>query len=373
MILDAASDLFYRNGYANVGMGDVAEAVAIGPSALYRHFRGKQEMLATVLGDAVAKVDLALVEAAANPSSNVAGVLAATALEGRTGGLLRRRESRHLSTEARADHRRDARRIVAQLGDLIHIRRPELTSRDADLLARCALSAANSISFHTLALPEAEFTALLTELIASVIDADLPAGEAVPRPEQTGTWSVARSRQESILIEATTLFAEDGFSGVSMEDIGARVGIAGPSIYNHFASKTDILSAAMTRGGEWLRMDMIRALASATDPRDGVLRLLHSYCEFVFANPHLVQILVSESVHLPDPDANRAVQREYIAEWVQLMRDVHPSMDAVRARIRVQAAQTMMNDAALTRHTREYPGIAVALESIGAGLLGITD
>ncbi len=354
-------------------MGDVAEAVAIGPSALYRHFRGKQELLATVLGGAVAELEHALVAAAANPSSDVAGVLAAAALEGRTGGLLRRRESRHLSAEARADHRRDARRIVAQLGDAIQVRRPDLTSREVDLLARCALSVANSISFHTLVLPEPEFTALLTDLIASVIDAELPAGDAVPHPEPTGTWTVARSRRESILIEATTLFAEDGFSGVSMEDIGARVGIAGPSIYNHFASKTDILSAAMTRGSEWLRMDMTRALSSARDPRDGLVRLLHSYCEFVFENPHLVQILVSESVHLPDPAANRAVQREYIAEWVQLMRGVHPSLDAVRARIRVQAAQTMMNDAALTRHAREYPGIAVALESIGAGLLGIAD
>ena len=52
LIIDAATDLFCRRGYANVAMGDVAEAVAIGPSALYRHFRGKQDLLATVVGAA---------------------------------------------------------------------------------------------------------------------------------------------------------------------------------------------------------------------------------------------------------------------------------------------------------------------------------
>ena len=49
LIIDAPTDSFSRKGYANVAMGDVAEAAAIGPSALYRHFRGKQDLLATVV------------------------------------------------------------------------------------------------------------------------------------------------------------------------------------------------------------------------------------------------------------------------------------------------------------------------------------
>ncbi len=53
LIIAAAADLFSRRGYAGVGMGDVAEAVAIGPSALYRHFRGKQDLLAAVVGGAL--------------------------------------------------------------------------------------------------------------------------------------------------------------------------------------------------------------------------------------------------------------------------------------------------------------------------------
>ena len=56
------------------------------------------------------------------------------------------------------------------------------------------------------------------------------------------------SRRESILTEATKLIATHGYPGVSTEDIGASVGISGPSVYNHFPAKSDILAAAMLRG-----------------------------------------------------------------------------------------------------------------------------
>lgn len=375
LIIDAAADLFYREGYANVGMGDVAEAVAIGPSALYRHFRGKQDLLATVVGDALNKIEDVMTVAQSERSPDIATALAAAVLEHRGVGVLWRREARNLPADERTKFRADAERIGKRCAELIQTRRPGLGPASADLLTWCALAVANSVSFHSLSLPEPEFTGLLSELISSVIDTPLPApDQCLVRVENVGTLTV-RSRRESILTEATTLFAKNGFAGVSMEDIGARVGIAGPSIYNHFPGKADILAAAMLRGDEWLRMDMNRAFAHATDPQDGLHRLLRSYCSFVFENPHLVQILVSESGHLPEPERQRTrgAQYAYIAEWVHLLRQVHPEWDAVRARIRVQAAQTMMNDIALTPHVRRYPNVDSALTTIGSELLAISD
>jgi AcrR family transcriptional regulator len=77
LIIDAATDLFSRKGYANVAMGDVAEAVAIGPSALYRHFRGKQDLLATVVEAALATLDDAFTAAEDERLSDVSQALAA--------------------------------------------------------------------------------------------------------------------------------------------------------------------------------------------------------------------------------------------------------------------------------------------------------
>lgn len=375
LIIDAAADLFYREGYANVGMGDVAEAVAIGRSALYRHFRGKQDLLATVVGDALNKIEDVMTVAQSERSPDIATALAVAVLEHRGVGVLWRREARNLPADDRTKFRAEAERIGKRCAELIQTRRPELGPVSADLLTWCALAVANSVSFHSLSLPEPEFTTLLSELISSVVDTPLPPpDQCLVRVENVGTLTV-RSRRESILTEATNLFAKNGFAGVSMEDIGARVGIAGPSIYNHFPGKADILAAAMLRGDEWLRMDMNRAFAHATNPQDGLHRLLRSYCSFVFENPHLVQILVSEAVHLPEPERQRTrgAQHAYIAEWVHLLRQVHPEWDAVRARIRVQAAQTMMNDIALTSHVRRYPNVDSALTTIGSELLAISD
>ena len=77
LIIDAATDLFSRKGYANVAMGDVAEAVAIGPSALYRHFRGKQDLLATVVEAALDTLDDAFTAAEDERLSDVSQALAA--------------------------------------------------------------------------------------------------------------------------------------------------------------------------------------------------------------------------------------------------------------------------------------------------------
>jgi len=231
------------------------------------------------------------------------------------------------------------------------------------------------VSLHSLVLPEPEFTTLLGGLITTVVDAPIRLPPSAPTQSPKTRTLRTQSRREAILTGATKLFAAKGFAGVSTEDIGGRVGISGPSVYNHFAAKSDILVAAMLRGDEWLRMDMHRAFAAASDPRDGLNRLLGSYCAFVLDNPHLIQVLVSEAGHLPEPERHRtrAAQYAYIAEWVSLVREVQPQWDAVRARIRVQAVQTMMNDIALTPKLRTHPGVVSALVTIGTELLATAD
>src|SRR6202008_4056999 len=115
-----------------------------------------------------------------------------------------------------------------------------------------------------------EFTTLLGGLIATVTDA--PIHLAPSPPTQTAETRLLRTQsgREAILTEATKLFAAKEFAGVSIEDIGGSVGISGPSVYNHFAAKSDILVAAVFRGDEWLRMDMHRAFTQAADARDGL-------------------------------------------------------------------------------------------------------
>ena len=53
-------------------------------------------------------------------------------------------------------------------------------------------------------------------------------------------------RLEHLVREATRLFQEFGYRNVSMEQIGATVGLTGPALYRHFPSKQDILAQALT-------------------------------------------------------------------------------------------------------------------------------
>ncbi len=72
-----------------------------------------------------------------------------------------------------------------------------------------------------------------------ILESGLPLGEI---PEPQGRGSETKNR---ILDTSITLFAERGFEACTMRDIAAAVGIKAPAIYNHYASKDDVLAAAM--------------------------------------------------------------------------------------------------------------------------------
>ena len=50
------------------------------------------------------------------------------------------------------------------------------------------------------------------------------------------------TRRDQILDTAARLFAQRGFHGVSIADLGAACGISGPALYKHFAGKESILA-----------------------------------------------------------------------------------------------------------------------------------
>lgn len=52
-ILDAAAALFYEKGFHGVGVDEIGERVGISGPALYRHFAGKDEILATLFNEAM--------------------------------------------------------------------------------------------------------------------------------------------------------------------------------------------------------------------------------------------------------------------------------------------------------------------------------
>ncbi|MFF2085380.1 TetR/AcrR family transcriptional regulator [Nocardia sp. NPDC058176] len=369
LILSAAAQLFRRDGYPKVGMKDIADAVAVAPSSLYHHFPTKNDLLEAVVSDALTTAEQILLDALDRPGDDFIAELASRVSDARAIGVLWRRESRHLSDDTRHVLRSQIQRIGAALAALIHRDRPELDSTQADFLAWAVLAVVTSVSFHNIDTPPE----LIEPLMRNAATAEVPPLQRIPSVTVAPRpwWP---SRREQILATATQLFAAHGFTGVSLEDIGAAIGITGPSIYNHFATKAEILSAAMMRGNEILRADLYRAFEHSISPIDALTRLIDSYREFAMTHGDIIELLVSEVDQLPDAERSqsRAAQHAYITEWVGVLRQVLERADESDARIRVQAILFTINDIATTSHLR-LKGADRAITSLALRLAGTAD
>src|ERR1700712_1677961 len=75
------------------------------------------------------------------------------------------------------------------------------------------------------------------------------------------------SRREQILRAAAQLFAERGARAVGVADVGAAVGVTGPAIYRHLASKDAMLAEMLLRISERLLAGGTERVAAAgADP-----------------------------------------------------------------------------------------------------------
>lgn len=370
-ILRAAAVQFYERGFHEVGLGDIAGAVGISAPALYRHHRGKHDLLAAVVADGFAVMDAAVSDAAT--LDDAVRAMAELSVERRELGVLWEREVRHLPEPARSEMRRRLRTLVARLEGLLADRRADLGQGDADLLTWAMVTVMGSPSHTRVTVSQGRLVALLEQMSQTVLTARLPTVSEVPAPRAV-TPSVDRafaSRRESLVTAATKFFGRQGFHDVGLGEIGAAAGIAGPSVYKHFASKSDLLYAAINRGAQALQLALAEALASADDPRQALRALLRAYVRLVETHTDLFAALVTEVIHLPDAqrqDVLRA-QREHVLEWVHLLGECRPELTRVERQVLVHGVIRMVNDVLRTGHLRGRPGLAQELVALGERLL----
>lgn len=133
------------------------------------------------------------------------------------------------------------------------------------------------------------------------------------------------STRDRILLVAARLFRYNGFATTSLREIGKEAGITAGSIYNHFASKDEILDEVLRIGVGNVALavrDRVAALpATATwrerieaAIREHLLNALHQG-DFTSANIRLWAQLP------PDvKERQRVVRREYVEYWRDMFR-----------------------------------------------------
>jgi AcrR family transcriptional regulator len=154
------------------------------------------------------------------------------------------------------------------------------------------------------------------------------------------------SRREQILQAAAQLFAERGSRAVGVDDVGAAVGVTGPAIYRHFASKDAMLAEMLVRISEFLLAGGSERVADAgTDPSAQLRALIEFHVDFALDNPALITVQDRDLASLPDADAAqvRRLQRRYVEVWVTVLARLHPGEDAASCRSRAHAVFGLIN------------------------------
>ncbi len=172
------------------------------------------------------------------------------------------------------------------------------------------------------------------------------------------------SRRDEILRAAAQLFAERGSRAVGVDDVGAAVGVTGPAIYRHFASKDAMLAEMLLRISETLLAGGSERVADVgNDPAAQLRALIAFHVDFALDNPALITVQDRDLGSLPDDDAAqvRRLQRRYVEVWVSVLARLLPGTDATLCRARAHAVFGLINSTPHSAGRLGRPALAALL------------
>jgi AcrR family transcriptional regulator len=152
-------------------------------------------------------------------------------------------------------------------------------------------------------------------------------------------------RRDQLLAAAGRLMAENGFSAVRLEDIGAAAGVSGPAIYRHFPNKEAMLVELLVGISTRLLVGGTQVVDSAADTEAALDGLIEFHLDFALGEPELIRIQDRDLGNLP-PSGKRQVrraQRQYVEIWVDVLRRRDPALTEAAARLMAHAAFGLLN------------------------------
>ena len=164
------------------------------------------------------------------------------------------------------------------------------------------------------------------------------------------TVAAALSRREQLLEAAARLFAERGFPAVGIDDIGAAVGISGPGVYRHFASKQALLEALCDQAMAQMLTGAQELSQRDDDPQDALEALVDLHVRFAVQERALIGVWVREARSLSD-EVRRSLRqrmRSYEQAWTQVVQALRDDLDPDEVATVVAVTLAMLNGTAFT-------------------------
>lgn len=152
-------------------------------------------------------------------------------------------------------------------------------------------------------------------------------------------------RQAALLRASSRLFAERGFAGVSLEDLGSAVGISGPAVYRHFPSKQALLGAILVSVSDRLLTGGREVVARHATPREQLRALVAFHADFALTDADVIRVQDRDLASLSDDDRHRVrrVQREYVEVWIGVLAQLRPEVSDAELRVRAHACFGLLN------------------------------
>lgn len=354
-ILAVAARLFAERGYDGVGVDEIGAAAGISGGAVYRHYRGKQHLLAAVVERMLERINESLATCADPTLEELVGLTVGFLLDDPDLMSAYLGSSRSLPPEVGQRVRAQQSRLAAHWHSALGARVPEVSSGEARYRAASVTGVAIEAAKRTRRM-SAEERALLQGLMLSAATAG---PRRVPLPPSRAEVQGPSGRRGQLLHAGIALFREQGFPGVSVEAIAGSVGIDQSSVYRHFSGKDELLLAGLDLAQRRLDAAATTVTAAGLPGAEQLALLVASYVDTALRNRDLLAVWLTESGHL-DAETRRRIarqQRAYRDLWVSALQDAYPRLDKARATTGVGAAFALLSTGASLRGT---PSLSVA-------------
>jgi|KBSMisStandDraft_5_1062788.scaffolds.fasta_scaffold18508_5 AcrR family transcriptional regulator len=119
--------------------------------------------------------------------------------------------------------------------------------------------------------------------------------------------------RHALLLEAVRTIGDEGVAGLTLREVGHRLGVSRTALYRHFSDKSSLLAAVARDGFQRFAADLRQAWLDGGETRRGLDLMGVAYVRFAVANPAHYRVMFGDYRRLcaKDPDLQADAARSF--------------------------------------------------------------